>query len=206
MIYAFLNQKGGVGKTTLSIHTAADLSNRGRRVLLIDADPQGSSLAWSNFRDKADFSVVGMAKANIHKEIGNLAQDYDDVVIDGPPRVTELARSIILAADLVIIPLQPSPMDVWAAAETVDLVREAQLFNPEIKCCLAVNRKITNTAIGRDVRAALKELEVPILKADIGQRVAFAESAASGATVLEQKRSKAAKEIKKFVNELRRIK
>lgn len=206
MIYAFLNQKGGVGKTTLSIHTAADLSSRGRRVLLIDADPQGSSLAWSNFRENADFSVVGMAKATIHKEIKSVAKDYDDVVIDGPPRVTELARSIILASRIVVIPLQPSPMDVWAAAETVDLVREAQLFNPEIKCCLAVNRKITNTAIGRDVRTALKELEVPVLMADIGQRIAFAESAATGSTVLEQKRSKAAKEIRKFVNELRRIK
>ncbi|GAB5517203.1 ParA family partition ATPase [Rhodopirellula baltica] len=205
MIYAFLNQKGGVGKTTLSIHTAAELSNRGRRVLLIDADPQGSSLGWSNHRETSNFTVVGMAKATIHKEIESLAQDYDNVVIDGPPRVTELARSIILASNVVIIPLQPSPMDVWAAAETVDLVREAQMFNPKIKCCLALNRKIANTAIGRDVREALKELDVPILKSDIGQRVAFAESAASGTTVLNQERSKAAKEIKRFVNELRRL-
>ena len=84
MIYAFLNQKGGVGKTTLSIHTAAELSNRGRRVLLIDADPQGSSLGWSNHRETSNFTVVGMAKATIHKEIESLAQDYYDVVIDGP--------------------------------------------------------------------------------------------------------------------------
>lgn len=206
MIYAFLNQKGGVGKTTLSIHTATALSRRGRRVLLIDADPQGSALAWSNCREEPDFTVVGMAKASLHKEIELMASDYDDVVIDGPPRVTELARSIILAADVVIIPLQPSPMDVWAAAETVDLIREAQVYKEELKCVLAINRKIANTAIGRDVREALVELEVPILKSDIGQRVAFAESIVTGGTVLDQTDKKAMKEIQRFVDELRRLK
>ncbi|MFI4874465.1 MAG: AAA family ATPase [Blastopirellula sp. JB062] len=133
MIYAFLNQKGGVGTMTLSIHTAAALSRCGRRVLLIDADSQGSSLAWSKFRETPDFSVVGMAKATLHKEIESMASDYDDVVIDGPPRLAELARSIILAADVVVVPLPPSPMDVWAAVETVDLSREAQNLQTEVE-------------------------------------------------------------------------
>ena len=205
MIYAYLNQKGGVGKTTLSIHTAAELARRGRRVLLIDADPQGSTLAWSNCREDARFTVVGMPKATLHKEIDLMVGDYDDVVIDGPPRVTDLARSIILASDIVIIPIQPSPMDVWASADTVDLVREAQIYKPDLRCVLVINRKIANTAIGRDVRLALAELEMPVLKSDIGQRVTFAETAANGSTVLDQKRNKAAKEIKKLVDELRRI-
>jgi chromosome partitioning protein len=205
MIYAFLNQKGGVGKTTLSIHTAAELARKRRRVLLIDADPQCSALAWSTGCDRPAFTVVGMAKATIHKEIESLALDYDDIVIDGPPRVTDLARSIILAADVVVVPLQPSPMDVWAAAETIDLVNEAKIYKPELQCVLVINRKIANTAIGRDVREALKELEVPILTSDIGQRVTFAETAATGSTVLEQRFSKAAKEIQKFVTELRKL-
>lgn len=202
MIYSLLNQKGGVGKTTLSIHLAAELSRRERRVLLIDADPQGSALAWSNCCEAPLFTVVGMPKASLHKEIGLVAEGYDDVVIDGPPRVTELARSIILASDLVVIPLQPSPMDVWASAETVDLVREAQIYKESIRCCLVVNRRIANTAIGRDVREAVAELDVPVLECDIGQRVAFAECIASGKTVLDQPISQAALEVRHFVKEL----
>lgn len=202
MIYAFLNQKGGVGKTTLSIHLAAELTQRGSRVLLIDADPQGSAMVWSSVRKKSSFSVIGMPKATLHKEIAALATDYDHTVIDGPPRVTELARSVILSADLIIIPVQPSPYDVWAAADTVDLVKEASIYKENLKSVIAINRKIVNTAIGRDVREALDTLELPVMKSDICQRVAFAESANTGSTVLEQGDVKAAEEIARFVDEL----
>lgn len=203
MIYAFLSQKGGVGKTTLSIHTAAELTRRKRRVLLIDADPQGSALSWSNCRDTATFTVVGMPKATLHKEIAAISTDYDDVVIDGPPRLAEIAKSIILAADLAVVPLQPSPLDVWEAAKTIDLIREAQIYRPEINCCLVINRRIATTAIGRDVREALTDIGVKVLKSDVGQRVAFAETAAMGETVVTKKLSKAAGEIRKLINELR---
>ena len=204
MIYAFLNQKGGVGKTTLSIHTAAELSRRRRRVLLIDADPQGSALAWSDLREAITFTVVGMPKATIHREINQLSDGYDDVIIDGPPRVAEVPRSVIMAADLIVIPLQPSPMDVWAAVETIDLINEAKIYRPDLGTCLLVNRKINNTAIGRDVREALADLDVPVLKSDIVQRVAFVESAAAGRTVVDIRNHKAAKEVKKLVDELRK--
>ena len=192
LIYGVLNQKGGVGKTTISVHLAADLARRGRRVLLIDADPQGSSLSWSTIREAVDFTVVGLPKATLHKELEPLAADYDDVVIDGPPRLSELTRSIIFGSDMVIVPLQPSPLDVWAASETVDLITEAQTFRPEIQCVLAVNRRIANTAIGRDVKAALEELDTPVLETDLGQRVAFAEAMSSGQTVLDRPMSKGA--------------
>jgi chromosome partitioning protein len=204
MIYAFLNQKGGVGKTTLSLHVAGALARLKKRVLLIDADPQQSAMKWSAVRTgTVAFSVIGMAKATIHKEIASLGADYDHVVIDGPPRVTELARSIILASDVVVIPVQPSPFDVWAAAETVDLIKEARIYKENLKAVIAINRKIVNTAIGRDVRDALASLEVPILEADVSQRVGFAEAVASGQTVLDtDPESTAAREVILLVREL----
>ena len=84
-------------------------------MLLIDADPQQSAMKWSTFRaGENKFSVISMAKPTLHKELTPIYVDYIDIVIDGPPRVHELAKSIILAADLVLIPVQPSPPDVWA--------------------------------------------------------------------------------------------
>jgi chromosome partitioning protein len=204
MIYAFLNQKGGVGKTTLSLHVASALARSQQRVLLIDADPQQSAMKWSTVRSGAvDFAVIGMAKATLHKEIVSLGANYDHVVIDGPPRVTELARSIIIASDVVVIPVQPSPFDVWAAAETVDLIKEARIYKENLKAVIAINRKIVNTAIGRDVREALASLEVPILDADVSQRVGFAEAVAGGQTVLDtDPDGTAAREVISLVREL----
>jgi chromosome partitioning protein len=204
MIYAFLNQKGGVGKTTLSLHVASALARSQQRVLLIDADPQQSAMKWSTVRSGAvDFAVIGMAKPTLHKEIVSLGANYDHVVIDGPPRVTELARSIIIASDVVVIPVQPSPFDVWAAAETVDLIKEARIYKENLKAVIAINRKIVNTAIGRDVREALASLEVPILDADVSQRVGFAEAVAGGQTVLDtDPDGTAAREVISLVREL----
>ncbi len=146
MIIGVLNQKGGVGKTTLSVNIAAALAKRGARVLLIDADPQGSSLDWSAAREGEPlFSVVGLPRASIHKEISQVGQGYDHIIIDGPPRVTDLARSAIMASDLVLIPVQPSPYDIWAADEVVKLVQEATVYKESLKYAFVVNRKIVKS-------------------------------------------------------------
>ncbi len=204
MIISVQNQKGGVGKTTLAIHISYVLSSSKTRVLLIDADPQGSSRDWAAAReDEPPFSVVGLDRPTIHRDLPKLADGYDHVVIDGPPRVTDLARSAIAAADLVVIPIQPSPYDVWAATEVINLIKEASVFKESLKSVFVINRKIVNTAIGRDVVAALAEYSIPVAKAGICQRVAFAESAASGQTVMELNlKSSASKEIKALVKEL----
>lgn len=204
MIIGVLNQKGGVGKTTLSISIAAELSRRGYRVLLVDADPQGSSLDWSAARQTPPlFSVVGLPRASIHKEIETIGLGYDHIVIDGPPRVTDLARSAIMASSVVLIPVQPSPYDIWAASEVVALINEAIVFKENIKSCFVINRKIVNTAIGRDVAEALSTYELPVLKSSVTQRVVFAEAAAQGKAVFEvDANGVASSEIEAVVNEL----
>ena len=186
MIVGLLNQKGGVGKTTLSVNLAASLAKTGARVLLIDADPQGSALDWAAARKGEPlFSVVGLPRPTVHKEIGQIGHGYDHIVIDGPPRVTDLARSAIMAADVVLIPVQPSPYDIWAADEVVKLIEEARVYKDSIKSVFVVNRKITNTAIGRDVRDALAAYPVHVLQASVAQRVVFAEAAAQGQAIFE---------------------
>jgi len=204
MIVSLLNQKGGVGKTTLAVHIASALALRGHRVLLVDADPQGSALDWSASRQTdALFPVVGLPTKNLHREIMPHLPNYDDIVIDGPPRVNELARAAIIAADIVLVPVQPSPYDVWAAKEIVDLLSEASIFKSDQKSAFVINRKIVNTAIGRDVAEALADYALPVFAASISQRVAFAESAAQGSTVLElEPSSTASQEMGRLVDEL----
>ncbi len=185
-VIAILNQKGGVGKTTLTVHLATAFARTKRRVLLLDADPQGSALDWAAARHGHPlFPVVGLPKNSIHKELPALATNYDLVLIDGPPRVYDVARSAIMASDLVLVPVQPSPYDVWAAKEIIDLMKEAIIYKPKLLQAFVINRKIVNTAIGRDVAEALSEYPIPVLSTAVCQRVAFAESATQGLTVYE---------------------
>jgi chromosome partitioning protein len=207
IVLAVLNQKGGVGKTTICTNLAAALSLAGERTLYIDADPQGSALDWNAARQVPPlFNVVGIPKNTIHRDIASLAAPYKWTLIDGPPRVYDVAKSALAAADIVVIPVQPSPYDVWAAKEIVDLVNEVHILKPKLKAVFAINRKIVNTAIGRDVSEALAAYDLPVLKTAICQRVAFAESAQQGFAVLEtDPKGQAAQEVAALCGEIREL-
>ena len=205
MIVSFLNQKGGVGKTTLSVNVAGCLARQGHRVLLIDADKQGSATTWASLREDAPFQVVSMARANMARDALKLAQDYDHTIIDGPPHAEEIARSCIVASDFVALPIEPSGLSTWASDLTVRQVKEAQEFKSTLKCGFVVSRKIGKTVIGRDIRNMAAEAGLPILESEIEQRVAFAEGMTMGQTIFEWAAdSNAAREIEHLTKEIER--
>jgi chromosome partitioning protein len=202
-VIAFLNQKGGVGKTTLSIHIATALADSGK-VLFIDADPQGSALDWAAQRIAVPrFPVVGLPKPTLHREMPAISQGYDWVIIDGPPRVNELARSAIAASDVVLIPVQPSPFDVWAAQDIIDIINECSVMKPDLKTRFVINRLFSNTTLGAEVKEALASFDIPMLKAVVRNRTEYAKAAKNGLTALEtDPNGVATQEIKELIQEI----
>ena len=210
MIVAFVNQKGGVGKTTLALHVAGAWATRGKRVVVIDTDPQGSALDWSEQRAREGLprllGVLGLARDTLHIEAPEIARDVNHVLIDGSSRSAALMRSAMLAADVAVIPAQPSPFDGWASAEMLRLLQEARTFRPQLIAWFVLNRCGARTVLTRETAEALANHEPPLLASRVGQRVVFADAARTGRLVSEVQRSaRAAREITALAVEIERI-
>ncbi|AYV46256.1 cobyrinic acid a,c-diamide synthase [Caulobacter flavus] len=207
MILALLNQKGGVGKTTLALNLAGAWAAQGRRVTVLDADPQASALDWAQARSHAGlpraFGVVGLPRETLHLEAPDMARAADHVIIDGPPRVAPLLRSALLAADLVLAPVQPSPLDGWASAEMLRLIDEARVYRPGLRARFVLNRCAARTVIARETALALAQQDIGALRASVGQRVVFATAMQTGRLAAElAPKGVAAMEIARLAAEL----
>ena len=204
-VIAVLNQKGGSGKTTIATHLARGLQIQGHSVLLVDSDQQGSARDWRAVDEDNPVPVIGLDRPTLDKDLKNVS-DKEFVVIDGSPQATNLALSAIKAADFVLIPVQPSPYDVWATSDLVDLLQQRiEMTDGKLKAAFVVSRAIQNTNIGKEVAAVLQDYNLPVLDARIVQRVSYPNSASVGKTVFETEsaKSSAVTEITQLVNEVK---
>ena len=192
--YAVLNQKGGVGKTTLAVSLAATAHLSGKRALVIDLDPQGSALHWYARRDPSSrlsgLVVVASLKLTTHR-LREISTGYDTVVIDCPPRLDDLSVSAAVGADAVVIPVTPGPFDLWATGETLatlnraDQIREQLGLDPVVRL-FVVNQADKRTAISREAEQLLQASEGGQLVGVIHRRVSFARASQEGETVMSQ--------------------
>jgi chromosome partitioning protein len=150
---------------------------------------------------------VGLDRPTIDRDVRNVARKVDFVVIDGAPQAADLAISAIKAADIVLIPVQPSPYDIWAAADLVELIRQRmEITDGRLQAVFVVSRAIKGTRIGSEVSEALSGYGLPILETRITQRVSYPGTAALGTTVLESEpEGEAAREVRALTGEVRRL-
>jgi len=193
-VLAVANLKGGCGKTTLALNLAAGLTRRGS-VGLVDADPQGAMGHWVAWGEGVEGEPPGSAPnlprvvpggGDPLKAIGQAARRHDQVVVDCPPSVDmAVTRRVMERADAVLIPVLPSPLDLWASAETVAVVHTARQANPGLQAWLVVNQAEPASALSRALGRALAGLELPTLEVMVRRRAAFRTAALEGRSVYQ---------------------
>lgn len=204
-VIAVLNQKGGSGKTTIATHLARALQLNGADVLLVDSDPQGSARDWAAVCEDQPLTVIGIDRPTIDRDLKNIVRK-DFVIIDGAPQAADLAISAIKAANFVLIPVQPSPYDIWATADLVKLVKQRiEVTDGKLQAAFVVSRAIKGTRIGVEVTKALNGYGLPVLESRITQRVSYPGTAAAGSTVIDaEPNSDAAAEVCSLASEIKK--
>jgi chromosome partitioning protein len=198
-VVTVFNQKGGCGKTTLTMSLAGAMGLRGFKVLLVDMDPQGTAVRWAaGATDENPFpaSVMSLSpmEGKMHKEVRNHMDAYDVILIDCPPSMNSAApSSAMLISDLALIPVVPSPADVWAAQSAKKLTETAQATNETLQAFVVANMVQSRTSLANDLLAVLDDdKEIPLLKNMLATRTAFREAQILGTTVHSVPRAQAA--------------
>ncbi len=207
-IIAVLNPKGGAGKSTITSNLARNLQLAGANVLIADSDPQGTLRDWRQADDQdIQPSVVGVDRPILHKDLPKVSASFDFVIIDGAAKIQEMVASSVKAADIVLIPIQPSAADVWGCRDLISLIKARQeVTDGKPKAFFIINRQIQNTNLANDIEEILKEFEIPVFKSRTCQRVIYAEALSAGTTVLDiEPNGTAAKEIDQLSEELKEM-
>lgn len=203
MVISFVNQKGGVGKTTTAINLAACLARRNSRLIVIDADPQASVIQWHSIENNIAFDVKHHPKIMTHNDIRMLAKGYEHVLIDSPPAFIEIIRSVLTISDLAVVPIGPSPLDIWSSETTLNIIKQVKEKNPQLEAKFLISRKIPGTRVGRELREALKLFNMGIFETEICQRIVCVEALIFGVSVFQYvPESKAAWEFLSLCNEI----
>lgn len=204
MIISITSLKGGVGKSTLSQNLAVCLAHIGYKVAIIDTDTNASSVHWSGLRpdNLPSVAVFGISDSEgLSKNAKKLVQDYDIVLIDGTPSLSRLVSTIILLGDMVLIPIKPSALDVWATEKFIEKYDQASVIK-DVKAYFILNQYDANLSFNRDSKEVLSDLNIPILKSTLKTRVAYVEAVVQGLGVYEYKDKKARDEMAALCNEI----
>jgi chromosome partitioning protein len=200
---AILNSKGGSGKSTIAINLAHSLYKRGCSTLLVDTDPQGSSSDWHDTADDNPLALVSMPTAASLKALPRISEQYDFVIIDGESKVQEKIGMTIKFADVVLIPCQPSPFDLWACDELAGMITTRQeLTDGKPKAAFVITRAVQHTKLGGEISEALSDYGLPAFRQQIKQRQAYPRTSADGLSVFDSGNSEAISEFNSFTSEL----
>jgi chromosome partitioning protein len=206
-VVALVGNKGGAGKTTLCVNLATALSAIAPTIVL-DADPQRSSLQWRELAERDDAVTVVDAVDNIRAVVTASRETHEYLVIDCPPSVHAVQTGEVLAmCNLALIPVQPSPLDIWATVHIEAKVDEARRFNPGLRAVLVINQLEPRTLLSQQIRQGLAELGLPVAQTAIRRRMAYRSSVLEGRTVMDlgMRGSDAAQEINQLIEEVVRV-